>query len=388
MKPKLFRVSTVALSLNFLLKGQLAFLNASYEVVGISGADEHLDEVSSREGIKTIDVPMQRAISPLNDLISLWRLYRLFVKEKPLIVHSITPKAGLLSMIAAYFAGVPIRMHTFTGLIFPSKTGFLQRLLIMMDKLLCRFATHIYPEGAGVRQDMIKFHITGKPLKVLANGNVNGIDTSSFRTDNFPVSYISGLKESLSIDESNFVFIFVGRLVADKGINELIMAFKTLYALNDKIRLLLVGSLESDMDPLSADTLSSIETHHGIISAGFQNDVRPYFAIADVLTFPSYREGFPNVVIQAGAMELPAIVTDINGSNEIIKQHKNGIIIPVKDEEQLYNAMLKMIEDRSLYHKLKSNARLMITSRYEQKLVWDTLLGEYQLLESEMLPRR
>jgi hypothetical protein len=156
--PKLIRTSTVAISLDYLLKGQLSFLQNYYEVIAVSGNDIHLEEVAQREKVKTISVVMQRNISPLKDLLSLWNLYVLFKKEKPLIVHSITPKAGLLTMTAGFFAGVPIRIHTFTGLIFPSKTGFLKRLLIIMDKLLCKFATHIYPEGNGVKQDLINFH--------------------------------------------------------------------------------------------------------------------------------------------------------------------------------------------------------------------------------------
>ena len=180
MKPKIIRITTVALSLDYLLKGQLAFLNTGLEVVAVSGKDSHLKNVALREGVRVVNISMQRAISPFKDLISLWKLYRLFRKEKPQIVHSMTPKAGLLSMIAARFSGIPIRIHTFTGLIFPSKTGIMQKLLIGTDRLLCTCATHIYPEGEGVKKDLINYKITNKPLKVLANGNVNGIDTSFF----------------------------------------------------------------------------------------------------------------------------------------------------------------------------------------------------------------
>ncbi|MEL1240119.1 glycosyltransferase family 4 protein [Flavobacterium flavipallidum] len=388
-KTKLIRTSTVALSLDFLLKGQLAFLKEHFEVVAVSGQDEHLKTVAEREGVRTVAVRIQRNISPLQDLISLWKLYWLFRKEKPQIVHSITPKAGLLSMLAAKLAGVPIRIHTFTGLIFPSKSGLLQKILILMDRLLCACATHIYPEGQGVRNDLIKFKITSKPLKVIANGNVNGIDTTYFSKEQVSLQEQQELKKKLGISENDFVFIFVGRLVGDKGINELVTAFRELEIRDQKpvpspqslvstIKLLLVGPLETELDPLQPETIAAIESNSNIIAVGFQSDVRSYYAIADCLVFPSYREGFPNVVLQAGAMELPAIVTDINGSNEIVVDGDNGIIISVKNSNSLLEAMNKIMEDSQFYSQLQMNARKMIVSRYEQQVVWEALLEEYR----------
>lgn len=387
---KLIRTSTVALSLDFLIKGQLAFLNQYFEVIAVSGADEHLTVVAEREKVKTASVPMQRNISPLKDLVSLWQLYCLFKKEQPYIVHSITPKAGLLSMIAAKLAGVPIRIHTFTGLIFPSKKGFLQRLLIFMDRLLCACATQVYPEGEGVKRDLIYYKITSKPLKVIANGNVNGIDTAYFSKEQVAFQEQQTLKKELGIGENDFVFIFVGRLVGDKGINELVQAFKQLVvsssgvensSIKNQIKLLLVGPFESDLDPLQPETLKEIDNNPNVISVGFQKEVRSYFAIADSFVFPSYREGFPNVVLQAGAMGLPSIVTDINGSNEIIVDGENGIIIPAQNTIALQEAMLRMIPKGAFYNQLQQNARKMIVSRYEQKVVWDVLLNEYNELK-------
>lgn len=380
MKNKLIRVSTIALSLDVLLKGQLAFLNKYFEVVAVSGEDEHLKTVRKREGVNTIDVKIQRQISPIKDLIALYKLYRTFKKEKPFIVHSITPKAGLLSMMAAYFAGVPHRVHTFTGLIFPSKTGLMKNILILMDKVLCAFATTIYPEGLGVKNDLLHYGITNKPLRIIANGNVNGIDTSHFSTTHFSFAQKTALKESLEIAYTDFVFIFVGRLVSDKGINEAVSAFKKLRITYPHAKLLLVGPLESELDPLDAETLEAIHHCPQIISVGFQADVRPYLAISNCLVFPSYREGFPNVVLQAGAMGLPSIVTDINGCNEIVVEGQNGTIIPVKNVAALVEAMQKMCSDKAYYEQLQQKARVMIQSRYEQRVVWEALLAEYNSL--------
>lgn len=378
---KIIRITTVPSSLKILLKGQLKYLSQYFEVIGISSKGEDLKNVEDDEGVKTCSVEMARKISPFKDLIAVIRLYFIFKKEKPLIVHSITPKAGLLTMLAGKMAGIPIRMHTFTGLIFPTRTGFMQKLLIKMDQLLCWSATNIYPEGKGVQNDLIKFKITGKPLKVIANGNVNGIDLDHYVEDKINIVFRNNLKKELNIIENNFVFIFVGRLVGDKGINELIRAYSAIRTINTK--LLLVGSYEEDLDPLDKETLKMIDAYDDIISVGFQKDVRPYFLISNALVFPSYREGFPNVVMQAGAMGLPSVVSNINGCNEIIIPNENGLIVPSKNIEQLKEAMQLMMNDKEKYSRMKSNARKMIRDRYDQEVVWVALLHEYKTLLKE-----
>ncbi|MDM1066148.1 glycosyltransferase family 4 protein [Myroides odoratimimus] len=379
---KIIRTSTVPQSLNGLLKGQLKFLNSFFELKALSGYNEKLEEVRHREGVEIINVSMERRIAPFKDLISLVQLIKVFRREKPMIVHSITPKAGLLTMLAGKITGVPIRMHTFTGLIFPTRTGLMQKLLIKMDQVLCSAATHVYPEGNGVKDDLIAYGITKKPLKVLANGNVNGINLEFFYKKQFKKSELLRLRNDLGITKNDFVFVFVGRLVGDKGINELVQAFEKTTS-DVPIKLLLVGPLEDNLDPLQERTLKLIDSNKNIISVGFQKDVRPYFAISDALVFPSYREGFPNVVMQAGAMELPSIVTDINGCNEIIKEDVNGVIIPVKNIERIRLSMLRLVEDNEYYNLLKENSRRMISERYDQQVVWNALLEEYNSLIKE-----
>ena len=186
------------------------------------------------------------------------------------------------------------------------------------------------------------------------------MNTNYFNPTNFSEGQSNVLRQQLDIDKNDFVFIFVGRLVGDKGINELVKAFKKLQANNHErnSKLLLVGSLETDLDPLKRETLKEIENSSTIISVGYQNDVRPYFAVSNVLVFPSYREGFPNVVMQAGAMGLPSIVSDINGCNEIIKDEENGLIISVKNSEAIYKAMKRLLENSVLKNKLQQNKKL------------------------------
>ena len=381
MKKKLIRTATVAMSLDLLLKGQLAFFNNYFDVVAVSGNDNHLENVRNREKVKTIDVAFQRKISPIKDFISLIKLYQVLIKEKPEIVHSITPKAGLLSMIAGYFARVPIRIHTFTGLIFPSKTGVLKILLINLDRLLCFFATNIIAEGNGVKNDLIANKITHKPIFIIANGNVNGIDIDYFDPNLFLEIDNNSLKSKLNILPTDFVFIFVGRLVSDKGINELITAFEKLSAINHDVKLLLVGDFEEKLDPLLPETSNIISSNKNIISVGFQDDVRPYFAIASILVLPSYREGFPNVVLQAGAMGLPSIVTNINGCNEIITHNYNGIIIETKNYNAVFIAMQNVCTDSKLVQNLALKSRQNIIEKFDQNSVWNALMAEYRKFE-------
>lgn len=379
---KLFFISTVPVSLNLLLKGQLRYLNSVYAVTAISGGGVDLDHVAEREGVKTFAIEMERPISPIKDTVSLYKLYRYFKKEKPDIIHSITPKAGLLAMMAGKMAGVPVRIHTFTGLIFPYKRGFFQLLLIMMDRVLCSCATHVIPEGNGVKQDLVNYRITKKPLRVIANGNVNGVDLSYFSPQQISASERQVLREKVGFSDSDFVYIFVGRLVRDKGINELVAAFRQLQKSYHGVyqpKLLLVGSMESELDPLRSDTLREIDTNSDIVAVGFQPDVRSYYGIADALVFPSYREGFPNVVLQAGAMELPSIVTNISGCNEIIEDGVNGLVIPRKNTEQLFSAMERLLLESNLQQKLKSASREVIIDRYDQEKVWEAVLNEYKL---------
>ncbi len=365
MKDKIIRSSTVARSMDSFLAGQLSFLNNHFKIIAVSGEDEYLKNLREREKIATYSVAMQRQISPVKDLIALIRLYNFFRKEKPCIVHSITPKAGLLSMCAAYFAKVPVRMHTFTGLIFPSKKGAMRFLLSGLDKLLCRFATNIYPEGYGVKDELIKNNITKKPLKVLANGSIKGINIQYFNPEIFDVAGKNKIREELNIDKKDFVFVFIGRLVGDKGINELIAAFNILSNDYPYTKLILAGSFENDLDPLKPETIQIIKEHANIIHLGFKNDVRPFYAIADALVFPSYREGFPNVVLEASAMGLPCIATNISGCNEIIVPDENGVIIPAKNTTALLQAMQKFITDTKYLEKLRLNARWIIIKAFD-----------------------
>ena len=372
---KILRTTTVPGSLNNFCRGLLRELTVEgYEVVAVSSPGPAMEEIAEREGVRTIAVPMYREISPLNDLKSLLGLIKVFRKEKPTMVHSMTPKAGLLSMMAAWVCRVPVRLHTFTGLVFPTSTGLKQKILIFTDRLTCACATHIVPEGEGVKNDLINYGITKKPLKVLGYGNVRGIDLKRFDPE---LPEVKAEAEKIRKD-GVFTFVSIGRLVGDKGINELVEAFKRLNERYPDTRLILIGSEERELNPLRDETIAEIENNPAIEAVGRQSDVRPWLLASDTLVHPSYREGFPNVVIEAGAMGLPSIVTDINGSREIIIEGKNGTIVPSKDIAALETAMEKFIKERELTKAMASKARNMAANRFEQGFVHKCLRDYYK----------
>ncbi len=376
---KIIRACTVSQSVGFFVGLIPELREMGYDVVSVSSDGPELKRVREAGG-RTVIVEMQRHISPLKDLRSLWRMIKVFRKEKPAMVHSMTPKAGLLCMMAAWLCRVPVRVHTFTGLVFPTSTGIKRRILMATDWLTCACATHIIPEGEGVKRDLLSNSITKKPIHVLGYGNVMGIDLKRFDPENPEVAEAAKPLRKIGV----FTFIFIGRIVRDKGINELVEAFSRLYKERQDIRLLLVGSAEDNLDPVSAETKEIIRTCKGIEAVGSQKDVRPWLAASDCLVFPSYREGFPNVVIEAGAMGLPSIVTDINGSREIIIEGKNGTIVPPRDAEVLYSAMKRMATDQSWRESLAANARSLIASRFEQSYVRQCLKDFYdEILKSK-----
>ena len=389
MSLKIIRAATLGTSLYTFCEGILSDLRKKgYEVVAVSSPDADFDALREREGVRTIALPMERRMAPLKDLIALFRLFRIFVNEKPQMVHSMTPKAGLLCMIASWLARVPVRVHTFTGLVFPTAKGLTRRLLMTTDWLTCACATHVIPEGQGVLNDLKNNGITSKPMKVLGYGNVMGVNMKRFSRRPEVME-----KAALLQQNSAFTFVFVGRIVGDKGINELVQAFTALLAQDcaTKLRLVLVGRFEEKLDPISSDTKQMIDSTPEIEAVGqqFDDDLLAWYAAADCFVFPSYREGFPNTVLEAGAFGLPSIVTDINGSREIIipyekdPQGATGLIVPSHDAKSLQKAMEWMITHDAERNRMAANARPSIESRFEQHFVRQCLYDFYDEILTE-----
>lgn len=372
-RKKIIRAVTVAQSLEFCREIMLKMRDQGYEMIAVTSPGEKLEGLRLDDGFKCIEVPMERRISLLRDLRSLLKMIIVFMREKPQVVHSMTPKAGMLCMVAAWLTRVPVRIHTFTGLVWPTAVGAKRKVLMATDWLTCACATHVIPEGQGVLNDLKNGGITRKPMKVLGYGNVRGIDMERFNPGRFPVEKDNGI----------FSFVFVGRIVGDKGINELVEAFTRLHDKYAKTKLTLVGKYE-DVDPISERTQQLIDTNCAIevVGAKYNDELIIEYSKADCFVMPSYREGFPNTVIEAGAMGLPSIVTDINGSREIIIEGENGFIVPIKDSQALHDAMERMLTDNVAREQMASKARNLIMSRFEKNFVQQCQIDFYKEIGS------
>ena len=368
--------TTVPETLATILRFQHKYLANFFDVSLVTSPGDSLDQVAENEGVPIFEVPMVRGISALMDLVSVLRMVWLLRAVRPMLVQSYTPKAGLVCMLAAWLCRVPIRVHTFTGLISPTAKGMMQPVLIWIDRVICACATDIVPEGEGVKKDLQRLRITRKPLHVIGYGNIAGVETSYFSPMALGVEEAAAqLKKKLSIHAEHFMFCFVGRLNKDKGLTELIGAFRELPA---TAHLVLVGDVDRTA-PVDAVTLANIESHPRVNQLGFLSDIRPALQAADVLVLPSYREGFPNVVLQAGSMSLPVIATDINGCNEVIVPDYNGWLVPPRDTRALVNSMRQAMETPAIVRaEMGRRARVRIQQRFERKQHWERMVLFYQ----------
>jgi glycosyltransferase involved in cell wall biosynthesis len=379
-KPKLIRITTVPLSLDKLLEGQMRFMKEQgLDVSMVSSGGERITEITLREQCPHYTVDMTRTIAPFRDLKSLVDMVRLFRKLRPDIVHTHTPKAGLIGMLASRICGVPVRMHTVAGLPLMETKGVKRVLLRMTEKLTYLCASRVYPNSFKLMEYMEKIGLAkAAKMKVIAGGSSNGIDTEYFHMNDQLKETARSLRKSYYIPDSVLVFIFIGRIVKDKGIDELLEAFDRLSKTYGQIRLLLVGPFEDELNPITVESRRIIRDNASVLEAGYQQDVRPFLAMSDVLVFPSYREGFPNVPMQAGCLGLALILTDINGCNEIVTREQNGLLVRPKDTGELERAMTRMIGDQALRLSLQAAARETIVTRYKREYVWQSLLKEYK----------
>lgn len=374
-KARLLVVTTVPETFLTILRDQPRFLGEFLDLRVATSPVAEFDRIGSEEGIPTHGVMMTRGIHPARDFLSIFRMLAVLLNVRPDIVHSYTPKAGLVTMLAAFICRVPIRVHTFTGLIFPTQSGLKRTLLVWTDRLICACSTHVVPEGEGVKNDLVRFAITKKQLEKIGHGNIAGVDTSHYcRLASDVEGDAARLRVRAGLADCDFVFVFVGRLNRDKGIKELISAFNSL---QNKPHLLLVGA-EDHTAPIDVGTLEAIDRNPRIHKLGFQTDIRPALAASNVLVLPSYREGFPNSVLQAGAMELPVIATDVSGSNEVIEPEFNGWIVPPRQIGALERAMTAaMNKPKFELESMGKRARSRIKERFEREDHWNRMLEFY-----------
>ena len=377
--PKLIRVTTVPMALKVLLRDQMKFMRESgFEVIMVSAGGVELEDVIRNEACPHFLVPMTRKITPVADLRSLWKLYRFFKKEQPDIVHSHTPKAGLLAMLAAKMAGVKVRIHTVAGLRFMTASGTTRKLLIGMEKITSAAATHVWPNSHSLLKYVKESKLANRDkLEVIGKGSSNGIDIRRFSKDALSAKGIEAVKQMLGYDTSLTYVLSVGRIVKDKGIAELAGAFARLYKQNNKLRLVLVGTFEEGLDPLDTETMTLIKTHPGVILAGWHDEVEYFMAVCDMLVHPSYREGFPNVVLQAGAMQCPVICSRIEGNIDIVDEDVNGLVFTVKDENDLEQKLALAVNDPQRMQAMAVLLRKKIEENFDRRYVQQQLKEKY-----------
>ncbi|MEJ2899308.1 glycosyltransferase family 4 protein [Acinetobacter sp. NS-4] len=369
-KNKFFLITTVPISLIF-FKDQIAQLNKDFDVTLISSPGKELESTAELEGVKYQPLTMKRDISIKNDIISLLKFLYLFAREQPNVIHCNTPKASLLGLLAGFITRVPVRIYYVHGLRYEGALGKKKKFLILLEKISCLCATHIIAVSYGIKQKL-KNELTDKKVSVIHHGSANGMPVEKFLTENYDDSAI---RESYGITKQDFVFGFVGRLVADKGINELVYAFNMLE--QENVKLVLVGGYEHELDPLSQETLDIIRTNPNILELGFQNDVKKFLAIMDLFVSPSYREGFGLSVLEANLMKVPVLVTSITGYSEIIQEGKNGFFVNPKDTLALFSKMEQFSKSRVSLFAMKQQCYDEVATKYNHKEVLEKALDYY-----------
>ena len=382
MQKTLIRITTVPMAFKVLLAGQPRFMSENgFKVIMISANGKEVEDLKS-EGCEHVIVPMTRSITPFQDIISLFKLRSVIKKYKPDIVHTHTPKAGLLGMLAAKSLGVKIRIHTVGGLPLIIETGFKRWLLMLTEKLTYFGATEVWPNS----KSMLNFIINKKlakaeKLAVIDNGSTNGIDLQKFSKQHLNEEIKIKVKASIPVMDAIKV-LCVGRMVKDKGIEELVSVFEKLQE-DHQLQLILIGPFEPHLDPLSVPTLDAIINNNAIMHINWSDSVEYYMDFADIFVHPSHREGFPNVILQAGAMQLPVICSDIPGNADIIKNEKTGMMFEVKNEDDLYRKLKYAIENKEDTAKIADSLFKEVTQLYSRKKIHQVILNTYNRLLEE-----
>lgn len=373
MKKKFFLLTTVSMSLDF-FREQIGALNQIYDVTVISSPSNQLKDIADRERVKYRGIEIKRDISITNDIISFIKLLFLLLAQKPYIIHCNTPKASLLGLLAGKMTGVPKRIYYIHGLRYEGTFGKKRTILKFLEKVSCLCATNIIAVGHGVKK-IVENELTDKKVDIIHNGSANGMFIHEFTSAKYDVQKI---RKELEIDDEDFVFGFVGRIVRDKGINELVHAFNNMQ--NNKAKLLLVGFYENDLDPIAENTKRIIEDNNNIISLGYQQDVKKYLSITDLFVSPSYREGFGLSLMEANLMGVPTIATKITGYSEIVEEGINGFFIPVKDVEALQKKMTWVFENRLILENMKETCRNVVIEKYNHFDVLEAAIDYYKKL--------
>ena len=362
-----------------LIAGQLRyFKDLGYQTYLMAPNHERVVDYCRNEGCVHLPVDLEREISLLKDLKALYQVIRHLRKVKPDVVNFGTPKVSLLGMIAAKLLGVKNRIYTCRGFRFEHETGMKKAILVGMEKITARFAHKIICISNSVRElGRDNGIFSAAQSLVIHKGSSNGIDLERFNPNQINAVDSADLKKQLGYDESHFVFGFVGRLIDRKGIKELYEAFANLYRDNDKLKLLIVGPVEeSQISDLSLS--SNMQQHPGILLVGTQSNVPLYLSVMDVFCLPAWWEGFGNVSVQAAAMGLPVIATDVTGSKDAVSKDYNGLLVMPKSVSALQNAMHLLYQNEEKRQELGRNGVVWATN-FDSKMIWNEMDALYKL---------
>lgn len=370
------------MSLAYLLKGQCTYMQQhGMDVTMVSADGKELSQLLQQENVPHVIVPMTRRITPFKDLYCIYQLVKLFKKIKPDIVHTHTPKAGLVGMIAAKISGVKIRIHTVAGLPLMVEKGIKLKILEWVEKLTYAAANHVWPNSNSLKNFILQHRFTSpQKLMVVGKGSSNGVLITRYAPEKLALPILEEVKQSIQYHSENIYLLFIGRLVLDKGIVELIHAFQKIQVNNDKLKLILCGHFESGLDPLPADVEAQIAENKNIIHINWTDKVPYFLALANMFVFPSYREGFPNVLLEAGAMKTPIVCSRIAGNVDIVEDQVTGLIFESQNENDLERVLLYALENRAQQQQMAATLQQNIVQNYSREVFWQTLLSEYHKL--------
>ncbi len=379
-RTRVLKIVTVPITFETILTGQMRFLNENgYDVTMVSANSAGIGALTTREGCPHQVVNFRRQISIWYDFLALVETLKLIRQLRPDVVHTQTPKAGFIGMLAAWLLGVPVRLHTVGGLPLLEKTGLMRWFLIQIERITYALTTRVFVNSFGLKQ-YIERHIGGFNTKlfIIGNGSTNGVDVAHFKRSAALESQARALRTQWSYAHADFVWIYVGRITRDKGIDELIAAFVALVVRQPNAKLLVLGGFDAESDSISPLTKHAIINHQAIKHIDFQADVRPYLIAANAFVFPSYREGLPNALMEAACLEMPIVATNVMGCNEVITNNENGLLVPPKDAVLLADAMHRVQTGPLLRQQLSQRVRLSVCTRYERGPLLDAILAAYQ----------
>jgi len=339
--------------------------DAGHLVTLIASPGVELDEFRRTAPVQTHCVPITRAISPFRDLRSILMLIRIFRAQAFDLVHTHTPKAGLLGMIASCMARVPRRVHTLHGLPLETARGLKRRLLIMADRLTCGLAHKVCVVSASLRHRALDLQLCDpRKAVVLADGTACGVDLLRFTRTTAVLDQAAEIRRKLAIPPDAIVLGFVGWLVADKGVAELIDVFTALAKRHDNLHLLMIGPEGGKRDPLPPRTLGTIRQHRGIHYAGLVSDPVPFYAAMDLCVLPTRREGFPYALLEAAALEVPVVATRVTGCVDAVVDGETGLLVDPVDPEGLAAAVERLARDPVLRSALGTAARRRVQASF------------------------